>query len=267
MSALTKARKTQHYGVDGVEVFPWSIEVPLKAGAKVTVGGFIAIDSSGYGVDPTAVPGLVAIGKVMPFEGFPVQYDNTSGANGDIIVRVSLGIYEWDIGTAGDALTQANAYAPVYMIDDHTVGLTDGGATPRSLAGIFMGLNEASTQARVMTIGFLNALALSAARIGSEALKVTTIAAAGAIDPTSDIVIATITGTTAYTLANGTKIGQRIRIVAASASSGTPNATITPATPVQFATVSAIGAVGDFVELIWTATGWLPQASNGVTWA
>lgn len=264
MAGLATARKITQMGVIP-EVLPSFLDAPVKANAKLWVGGMAASDSTGYFVDPTAATGLFLAGVVQPKAGYPQVYDATGLNSGDLVARVQEGVIDFDIGGGGDALTVANRYQPVFCMDDHTVGATDGGATPRSLAGILMGID--GTQAAVLVSAGINAAILAAGRAVSAALKITTIAAAGAIDPTSDVVIATITGTTAYTLANGTKIGQRIRVIAASASGGTPNATITPATPLQFATVSAIGAVGDFVELMWTGAGWIPGPSNGVTWA
>lgn len=263
MSALTGQRKTQHYGVDGVEVFPYSIEVPLKAGAKVYCGGMIAVDSSGYGVAPTAATGLIVVGRVVPFDGYPTVYDNTSGANGDIIARVAIGIFEWDIGATGDALTQAQAYQPVYAMDDHTVGKTDGGATPRSVAGIFMGLNEAGTQARVMTLGFEAALLAYAGRVAQGGQVVDT-AASGALS-TADVTLWSISGTVVLgALADGTRIGQRKRVVVV-ASGSTPNGSITVTTPRGFATITAVSGLGSFFDFMWTATGWVLVASRGGT--
>jgi hypothetical protein len=265
MTALAASKKIFQMGVPA-EVLAPSIDVKLKAAAKVYVGGVVMVEvNGGYGVAGSALPGYICAGLAMPYEGFPVVYDNTSGASGDITAKVEQGTFAFLVGTSTDVLTQADVGNPVFLIDDQTVGRLDGGATPRPLAGIFMGFAPNGTSALVFMALQTNALIAAASQVSAEGTKITLIAAAGAIDPTSDVVIATITGTTAYTLADGTKIGKRLRLVSSNASGGTPAATVTPATPRLHTSVSAIGATGDFIEWVWTATGWLVQASQGVT--
>ena len=266
MSALTAARKELQMGVPP-EVIPGTIDVKLKAAAKVYVGGVVATDATGYGIAASALTGLICAGIAKPKVGYPQVYDNTSGASGDIVAPVQQGVFSFNVGGSGDVLAQADVGQPVFLIDDNTVGKTDGGATPRPIAGILVGFGPGGvSQAMVMVSFNLNALILSALRTTEQTRKITAIAAAGAVDPTSDVVLATVTGTTAYTIADGTKIGHRLRVVLL-AGSGSPIGNFTPATPRGFATVGALGAVGDMFELEWTATGWIPGPSNGVTWA
>lgn len=56
------------------------------------------------------------------------------GSNGAIEVGWEEGDFEFESGTSGDALTVANIGDTVYIIDDNTVGATDG-SSARSAAG------------------------------------------------------------------------------------------------------------------------------------
>lgn len=82
------------------------------------------------------------------------------------------------------------------------------------------------------------------------------VSAAAALDPygLSEL---TVSGTKAYTLANGTYIGQRKQIECVSAAS-IPAGTVTIATMTGSRTDVAyvFNAVGQRLELEWTATGW-----------
>jgi len=91
-----------------------------------------------------------------------------------------------------------------------------------------------------------------------------TISAAGALSVTKRFSKLNVTGTTAYTLADGTFVGQRKSIICVAGAS-TPAGTITPAHPTGFATVSAIGAIGDACEFIWDGAAWFLGANAGVT--
>lgn len=93
---------------------------------------------------------------------------------------------------------------------------------------------------------------------------VETLTAAGAISVAVRNTKLNVTGTTAYTLANGTFAGQR-KTVTVVAGASTPAGTITPATPSGFATVAAFGAIGDSCEFIWDGAAWMLGPNVGVT--
>jgi len=101
------------------------------------------------------------------------------------------------------------------------------------------------------------------AAIGDTAELTPPLVTAGAVDPTKRVTRLSVTGTQAYTLANGTKIGQRV-VVRCVVAATTPAGTLTPAsvsnyTSVLFATVSG------FAEFIWNGTAWIIGACSGVT--
>jgi hypothetical protein len=90
------------------------------------------------------------------------------------------------------------------------------------------------------------------------------IAAAGALSVSKRNSLLAVDGTTAYTLADGTFVGQRKTCTVISGAN-TPLGTITPAHPSGFATVTALGAKGDSVEFMWTGAAWIITSSQGVT--
>jgi hypothetical protein len=82
-----------------------------------------------------------------------------------------------------------------------------------------------------------------------------------AIPITHRYVAKTTGGVEALTLANGSFIGQRINI---RLTTDGGNGTLTPTTKTGFATVVFEDA-GDFVELEWTADGWIIIGVGGLT--
>lgn len=101
--------------------------------------------------------------------------------------------------------------------------------------------------------------------VGTDAsYVVNAIAAPGAIDPAFRYHTLAVDGTDAFTLANGTYLGQQVKVFCL-AGANIPVGTITPATPLGYATVSALGALGDSVIFEWNGSGWIVVASFGVT--
>lgn len=87
----------------------------------------------------------------------------------------------------------------------------------------------------------------------------------GALDPNQGTTLLSVTGTQAYTLADGTMLGQRKRVRCTVAAS-TPAGTLTPKTASGF-TTAAFNAVEDTLELEWTAAGWVCLLNISVTLA
>lgn len=99
---------------------------------------------------------------------------------------------------------------------------------------------------------------------GSPVYTANAIAAPGAIDPNRRFHTLAVDGTDAFTLADGSYIGQLVTCFAL-AGTNIPVGTITPATPLGYATVSGIGALGDTVTFMWVGSGWVVIESNGCT--
>jgi hypothetical protein len=125
MTALSAQRLTDTLGADARIR---KLRVPIAANVKIYAGAQVMIDA-GYLKPAAAATGKLVVGRAC------ATYDNTGGSAGAINCEVERGTFGWDIGTSGDALTQANVGATVYAIDDHTVGATDATGS-RSAAGI-----------------------------------------------------------------------------------------------------------------------------------
>lgn len=100
---------------------------PALAGAVFHGGSVVMTNAAGYNL-----VGATATGQFV--RGICTTPKTARSPNGTDEVGWEEGDFEMESGTAGDALTFANVGDDVYLIDDNTVGATDGGAT-RSLAG------------------------------------------------------------------------------------------------------------------------------------
>ncbi len=102
--------------------------IPVKASTLIYAGALVCSDSSGR-----AVPGGTA-GAVLARGRAEEHADNSSGADGDISVRVRRGRFRWDNSSSGDAIAAADVGNPCFVVDDHTVAKTIG-AGNRIVAG------------------------------------------------------------------------------------------------------------------------------------
>lgn len=103
-------------------------------------------------------------------------------------------------------------------------------------------------------------------KVGADAnWAIQAIAAPGAITPTKRVVTLAVDGTDAFTLADGTYLGDEVLVVCISGAN-TPVGTVTPATRAAgYSNITAFGVAGDFCQFIWTSTGWMFGANGGVT--
>jgi len=245
MSALTAARNTVRLGPS--EVVLGSIDCPLKANAKVYQGAMLALDlTTGYFTQALgATLSLKVVGRFSSQQPFTPVLDNTGGSNGALTARAEQGVFRYGNSSSGDLIASTDVGKPCYVVDDQTVAKTDNGGT-RSLAGIIMGVDTAGVFVGVgLQIG---SLADAIAGAGEQ------ISASGALAVGKRTSILAVSGTKAYTLADGLFIGQRKSIFCRSATS-TPQGVVTPAHPNNFATLTFANANGS-AELEWNGTGW-----------
>ncbi len=228
---------------------------PAATGKTFYEGAIVVVNASGYLQPCTGTFGEKVVG-VCDFQLSGTFI--TTGSDGDFKVNTKTGIFPFVNGTSTDALTQADVGNYVFALDDQTAVKTDGG-TRRPVLGQLVFVESGIPW---VAIGFFtpNLIAQQVSGFGSAP---DAISAAGALS-LNRVTIATVTGTTAYTLPDGTVLGQIKRVIATTPGSA-PVGTITPATPRGFANVTAFGALGDFVEFEWTATGWILGPTNGVT--
>jgi hypothetical protein len=132
MAALTAARNTTRIGdTNQISYF----KAPIAAATKIFQGAIVCANASGLAVPGSTSTTLKAMGVAEK------TYDNSSGGASAFPVEARAGVFWFNSGTAGDAITQANLGATVYIIDDNTVGLTNGGAT-RSVAGVVVDVDS-----------------------------------------------------------------------------------------------------------------------------
>lgn len=259
MSALTAAR--QNVSNKGTVI---GTLIGYKAAASQTFfhNGKVAVNAAGYLVPASSTAGLRVVGIAdLQGQGSVVS----SAVAGATVILVATGIFPFFSGTGSDAVTQADEMNDVYCMDDQTISRLPGAGRPISgqLIKIDGGLFFVRVGPEISRVG----AAASAGTAFQGKGSIETGVASGAVSVATELTTLNLAnGAAALTLANGLFIGQRKTIVVAGIT-GTPNATLTPATPSGFATVSALGALGDSVELIWanpTSPAWYIASSNGV---
>lgn len=127
MVALTKPRNTPERGCD-------LFEVPVKAATKIFAGSLVCLDAAGWAVPGATATTLIALGRAE------AGADNSSGADGDVMVRVKRGAFRFGNSGAADAITRAEIGDDCFVIDDQTVAKTNGTNT-RSRAGKVVGVD------------------------------------------------------------------------------------------------------------------------------
>lgn len=132
MTALTSDVPTTRYGVDGDAHQPTSY--PVAASSKPW-GGAVAVLYGGYLVAASTPSSDQLVVGIMQRTA-----DNSAGAAGDIVAEVETGSFFLFGGTSADALTQADVGQPVYLIDEITVGKTNGSST-RPVAGVLRAID------------------------------------------------------------------------------------------------------------------------------
>lgn len=110
---------------------------PAKGGVMFYVGAICAIDiATGFltkGAPSTTLKGAAIVQE---------QVDNTAGADGAANVTVRRGLWRLANSAGVDQLTLKDVGSNAYIVDDQTVGKTDGGAA-RSVAGIVRDIDPA----------------------------------------------------------------------------------------------------------------------------
>lgn len=133
MAALTAPRIAKRLNA---EPYLYELAIPVKAATKIYSGALVATDATGYALPAATATGLKIWGIAEE------TTDNSAGGNGDVFIKVRRGAFNFNVGTAGDALSQADVGSMVYAIDDNTVGKV---ATGRSVAGKFLGFETDGT--------------------------------------------------------------------------------------------------------------------------
>ena len=116
MAALAKDRNTPVRPGD-------LIDVPVKAATKIYAGSLVVADA-GYAKPAAKAENLIALGRADEF------VDNSSGAAGDVTVKVRRGLFRWDnTAVAAGTVKAAEIGKDVYIVDDHTVDKRAAGSS------------------------------------------------------------------------------------------------------------------------------------------
>ncbi|MEN6439781.1 MAG: hypothetical protein ABFD97_14495 [Syntrophobacter sp.] len=126
MAALSADRKTTYR--EGVE-----IEYRVAGGAKIFAGSLVCINTAGYALPGADTANFKFIGVATE------QADNTSGANGDISVRVRRkGIFR--LGASAMAITDIGV--AVRVSDDQTVAKSTSNSVACGTVAEFISATE-----------------------------------------------------------------------------------------------------------------------------
>ncbi len=121
MTALTKDRNTAvRDGKDFV--------FDVASGETIYAGGIVVLSATGYAEAGATATGKIVVGRCEE------KVDNSSGADGDLTVKVRRGLFRFANSAGGDEITAAEIGDACYIVDDQTVAKTNGGST-RSPAG------------------------------------------------------------------------------------------------------------------------------------
>lgn len=257
MSALTGGRNTKQLGVD--KVILDNVDVLQAANTKIFEGALVALSATGFGQPGATSTTLTAVGVAHLDPNIGNVSDSTGLADGILTIRVGQGVFLFANSSAGDLIAQAQVGTLCYIVDDQTVAKTSGSST-RSIAGVVMQVISSGVYVAVgLQLQPNPSFATLQAQINAVINGNTEeISASGPLSITKRTSRITNNGTQALTLANGTFAGQRKTIYIQS-HSGTPAATVTPATASGFTNV-LFGAASKYssIELEWDASvpGW-----------
>lgn len=123
--ALTADRNTPHK--DGEVLAPG-----VAASTKIYGGGLVAVNAAGYALPAADAASLKVIGRAEE------QVDNSSGANGDLTVKVRRKKAFVFKNSATNACTIAHLLTNIYVQDDETVA--SAGGVNSIVAGKMLGL-------------------------------------------------------------------------------------------------------------------------------
>ena len=123
MSNLSEPRNTVELHTGGLRV-----NYERESAAAIFAGALVAQNGSGNAVPASDAAGLTVLGRA-----------EHSAATGEKVL-VRTGVYLFDNGASGEALSPADIGAVCYVVDDHTVG--KAGGTYHCPAGIVIDVTE-----------------------------------------------------------------------------------------------------------------------------
>ncbi len=232
MTALAKDRNTPSKLAQLI-----AREIPVADTTTVYAGSLGAVDTAGKLVPAAATAGLRVQGRVVD------QVVNP--ASGALKGKVEKGIFRWG-NAASHLVTVAMIGAPCYVEDDQTVSCDQA---LQICAGIVVNVDADGV--------WVDTDPDSMPQNGGTETKTS-----GAASVYIARTVVSVTGTVAFTLAAGTRPGQRKHFQCTTAAS-TPHGTLTPAAVVGYATIE-FNLTTHFAILEWTGAAWAIVATNAV---
>ena len=127
MAALAKDRNTPRSEGE-------FISASVAAAVTIYAGALVARPAAGHAAPATEAANLVALGRAEE------RADNSSGAAGDINVRIRRGTFRWANSAGGDKIAAADIGGDAWIVDDQTVAKTHN-SNARSKAGRIVGVD------------------------------------------------------------------------------------------------------------------------------
>jgi hypothetical protein len=128
MTALANARPIARYGDPNTVEIPIYGPVGIAANTLIYGGALVATDASGNMVDAAAAAAVAVVG-VARKTYYNRTTDPSGGAAGAVQGEFLAGAFPFFISTLGGAITNANRWQTVYVVDDQTVSLAGGVGT------------------------------------------------------------------------------------------------------------------------------------------
>lgn len=232
MTALAKDRNT---GMKKAERL--ARPIPVADTTTVYGGSLVAVDTAGKLAPAAATAGLRVQGRC--------ENQVVNPASGTLTAQVEKGIFKW-ANLAGHLVTAAMVGAVCYVEDDQTVSCD---------------------QVLQIVAGTVVAVESDGVWVDSDPATMppnggTETKTSGALSVYTGRSVVSVTATVAFTLAAGTRPGQRKHIQCSVAAS-TPHGTLTPAAVVGFSTIE-FNLTTHFAILEWTGAAWCIVATNAV---
>lgn len=215
-----------------------TVSYPVEATTTIYCGSIVAVNASGYAIpaSPSADYRVIGIAR---------HTAANTGSAGDMNVEVDRG-GSYELENSGTyAIAQADAGRICYVQDDQTVADIGGGGL--LVAGVVDSIDPVTAKVWVKIHG------AEVTYIEADETSEIETKTSGALSTAMHTSLISITGTKAFTLADGTFEGQRKTIVCTVAST-TPVGTITPAHYAD-GTAEIMTEVGEMLELEWHSVG------------
>lgn len=114
----------------------------VAAGENCFAGTIAVMNATGFAEPGSTATGLVALGV------FSKQYDNSAGADGDMVAEIERGHFQFANSEGADEITITDIGSDCYIVDDQTVALTDGTST-RSRCGVIDDVDAGGVWVRI----------------------------------------------------------------------------------------------------------------------